>query len=177
MLVFFRKIPECSSSKSVQEIHTTVRLLQQWMLYGTPQKSCLFYVFAVPSFLCIKCPSKIVPPWNACCTNCCCCCTDCQIRTVRPPQNCYFLFLKSVHRNLLYDPQEIRTVRPSHSTIPSSISVLLGCLGNRALTLQMLSCQARPLSLALSTRGLMNNPRMGAPSCPSRPHEGRWGVF
>jgi hypothetical protein len=45
------------------------------MLYGTPQKSCLFSVFVVPSFLCIKCPSKIVPCLEMrvvpCYTNCC----------------------------------------------------------------------------------------------------------
>jgi hypothetical protein len=142
--------PRFLSQKSVQ----LYGCLQQLMLYGTPKKSCLFFVFVVPSFLCIKCPSKIVPRL--------------EMRAVRTfvllllygLSNPYctastkllFPFLEIFDRNLLYDPQEIRTVRPSHSAIPSSISVLLGCLGNRALTLQMLSSQARPLSLALSTR-------------------------
>ena len=32
-------------------------------------------------------------------------------------------------------------------------------------------------SLLFSQQECLNYPRMGAPSCPSRPHEGRWGVF
>jgi hypothetical protein len=86
------------------------------MLYGTPKKSCLFSVFVVPSFLCIKCPSKIVPRLEMrvvpCCTNCC---PFAAVRTVKSVLYGLHKTVVSFSRNLcteiLYDPQEIRTVR------------------------------------------------------------------
>jgi hypothetical protein len=74
-------------------------------------------------------------------------------------------------------PLEIRTVRPvlPCCLLPLNPCLLfsLGCM--LSFCKCCLSSQARPLSCSLlfSQQECMNNPRMGAPPCPNRPHEGR----
>ena len=156
------------------------------MLYGTPQELCLFFVFVVPSFLCIKCPSKIMPHLEMCVVPCCTdCCPFVVVRTVKSvlyglhktivpfPRNlCTEICCKTLKKFVSYDPhtQQYPPRFLCYSTILGIVPLLYKCCLLK-LNLSLF------LSLGLSTRGLMNNPRMGAPSFPNRPHEWRWGVF
>ena len=110
---------------------------------------------------------------NKCCTaalecmpilrNCSCCPPRflCTLNAVRPPQ--------------------IHTVRPVFPCclLPWKLCQFfaLGCVLSFSKCCLFSSAQPLSFSLMFSQQEWLNYPRMGAPSCPSQPHEGRWRVF
>jgi hypothetical protein len=111
----------------------------------------------LPRFLCLK--STIRQPWNAC----------------QYFQKSMLLFSSIFVHNKCCTPPQIHNVRTDIKCclLPRN-SCLLFALGCVPLLLQMLSLFSKlDLSLLffLSQQKCMNNPKMGAPLNPNRPHE------
>jgi hypothetical protein len=138
------------------------------MLYGTPQKLCLFSVFVVPSFMCIKCPSKIVPCLEMrdvpCCTNCC---PFPAVRTVKSILYGLHKTVVSFSRNLCTEmccTALKKSVRygPHTQQYPPRFLCYSAALGIMPLLCKCCLLKldlSLLLSLALSTRKWMNNPQ------------------